>query len=155
MERILVGMDVQEAALGAVYRAIHLAQRIKAPVYILMVSSPSADMAGEEVSEELEGSARKRLELMIEMGRSDGVTINYYLARGDYEEEVIRFVEEKNITLLMLGFLEDEPGRKTIRGFRKTLSNIRKRINCSIELVYQKGSSLFEGDELPREEKGE
>jgi nucleotide-binding universal stress UspA family protein len=140
MERILVGMDIREAALGAVYRAIHLAIRIKASVHILIVSDAGAALSGEDVLSELEGSVRKRLDLMIEMGRSEGVTINYYVSQGDYEEEVIRFVEENNITLLVLGFLDDEPKKKTGRDFRRSLSNIRKRINCSIELVHQKES---------------
>jgi nucleotide-binding universal stress UspA family protein len=140
MERILVGMDIREAALGAVYRAIHLAIRIKASVHILIVSDAGAALSGEDVLNALEGSVRKRLDLMIEMGRSEGVTINYYVSQGDYEEEVIRFVEENSITLLVLGFLDDEPKKKTGRDFRRSLSNIRKRINCSIELVHQKES---------------
>jgi nucleotide-binding universal stress UspA family protein len=149
MERILVGMDIRETSLGAVYRAIHLAMRIKAPVFILLVSNAEANSSGNEISKALEGSVRKRLELMIEMGRSQGVNVNYYVTQGDFEEEVIRFVEEKNVTLLVLGLAEDGSKTKTGLEFRKTLSNIRKRVNCSIELVHQKESSHLEGEGEP------
>ena len=148
MERILVGMDIRETSLGAVYRAIHLAIRIKAPVYILVVTDDGVKSSGDDVLAALEGSVRKKLDLMIQLGRSEGVTVNYYVTQGVYEEEVIRFVEEKDVTLLVLGFVDENPKTKAEREFRKSLGNIRKRVNCSIELVHQKEPSLLaeEGD---------
>jgi nucleotide-binding universal stress UspA family protein len=151
MEHILVSMDIRQDAdspfplinqdetggfLAAVYRAIHLAERIKANVHILLVwyqdpaSSPADAFTG------LEDAAKKYLELMIEKARSNRVSVHYHIANGIFEAEVIRFVAEKKITLLILGLPHgDSEGSVE---FNKALYAIRQNVRCAIELVRRK-----------------
>jgi len=151
MEHILVSMDIRQDAdspfplinqdetggfLAAVYRAIHLAERIKANVHILLVwyqepvSSPAGAITG------LEDAAKKHLDLMIEKARSNGVNIHYHIANGNFEDEVIRFVAEKKITLLILGLPHGET--ESSAEFNKSLYAIRQNVRCAIELVRRK-----------------
>lgn len=139
VERILVSIDMRGACLGALYRAIHLAARIKASVDVLLVSNHSPCAPHEEILPEMERSFKNGLELLIERGKSDGVKVNHYVACGDYEEEVIRFVRDRRITLLVLDQPESPPGAAdSLREFERSVSRIRRRVDCSIELVQRK-----------------
>jgi len=141
MEQILATTDIRQASaipvslseqdmtggfMGAVYRAIHLAERIKAGVHILSVSDQSDLTDPEE-------AAKKYLELLIETARADGITINYYTIKGIFEDEVIWFVRENKITLLVLGIPDG-----VSESFKKSLGKIRQNVNCTIELVRRK-----------------
>jgi len=154
MEHILVSMDIRQDAdsplpllnqddtggfLAAVYRAIHLAERIKANVHILLVwyQEPASSPAGAFTG--LEDAAKKHLELMIEKARSNGVSIHYHIANGNFEDEVIRFVAEKKITLLILG-LPYGDSESSVE-FNKALYAIRQNVRCAIELVRRKEPS--------------
>lgn len=144
MEQILATTDIRQASaipvslseqdmtggfFGAVYRAIHLAERIKAGVHILSVSDQSALTDPDE-------AAKKYLELLIETARADGITINYYITKGIFEDEVIWFVRENKITLLVLGIPDGVS--ESAKAFRKSLGKIRQNVNCTIELVRRK-----------------
>lgn len=144
MEQILATTDIRQAFaipvslseqdmtggfFGAVYRAIHLAERIKAGVHILSVSDQSALTDPDE-------AAKKYLELLIETARADGITINYYITKGIFEDEVIWFVRENKITLLVLGVPDGVS--ESAKAFRKSLGKIRQNLNCTIELVRRK-----------------
>ena len=151
MEHILVSMDIRQDAenlfplltqsdtggfLAAVYRAIHLAERIQANLHILLVlyRKPAAFTSDALIG--LEDAAIKHLELMIEKARSNGVNVHYYIAKGNFEEEVIRFVAEKKITLLILGLPQGDSENSV--EFKKTLYAIRQNVRCAIELVRRK-----------------
>jgi nucleotide-binding universal stress UspA family protein len=151
MEQILVSMDIRQDAdspfplmnqdatggfLAAVYRAIHLAERIKANVHILLVWYPEPASLPVDAFTGLEDAAKNHLELMIEKVRSNGVNVHYHIANGNFEDEVIRFVLEKKITLLILGLPHgDSEGSVE---FNKTLYAIRQNVRCAIELVRRK-----------------
>jgi len=151
MEHILVSMDIRQDAdspfplinqdetggfLAAVYRAIHLAERIKANVHILLVCYQEPASSPTDAFTDLEDTAKKHLELMIEKARSNGVNVHYHIVNGDFEDEVIRFVAEKKITLLILGLPHgDSEGSVE---FNKALYTIRQNVRCAIELVRRK-----------------
>jgi nucleotide-binding universal stress UspA family protein len=151
MEQILVCMDIRQDAdgpfpllnqdatddfLAAVYRAIHLAERIKANVHILLVWYPEPAASLADDFKGLEDAAKKHLELMIENARSNGVSVHCYIVKGNFEAEVIRFVAEKKITLLILGLPHGDSERSV--EFNKTLNGIRQNVRCAIELVRRK-----------------
>ena len=151
MEQILVSMDIRQEAdspfpllnqdetggfLAAVYRAIHLAERIKANVHILLVWCQEPAASPTETFTGLEDAAKKHLELMIEKARSNGVSVHYYISKGNFEDEVIRFVAEKKITLLILG-LPYGNSESSVE-FNKVLYAIRQNVRCAIELVRRK-----------------
>ena len=139
MERILVGLDVRQSNLEGVHRAMQLATRIDAKVTVLLVSSLVNPSAPQDILLEFENAVRKRLELLIEKGRADGVEVEFYMTQGNYREEVIRFTQQHPITLLVLAL--PKTGQQAVEEFKQWLAGIRHRINCRIELVQEKGNA--------------
>lgn len=132
MERILVSMNTRCGAWGAWSRAISLAKRIDAKVYALLVL-PSTTDAAKDLLTKSSFNIRHRLELLIELAKSEGIRIEYFISEGDYEEEVIQFVDQNRITLLVA-----ESAGADSRQTDRTIPAIRKilhRIKCRVELV--------------------
>ena len=144
MERILVGLHFHEVALEAVYRAVYLADRIRAGVYLLLVADPGRELADSATFSDLNESIKCGLNRTLELAREAGVTVESYVVQGRYEEEVIRFVRQKGITLLVFGLPEADA--KTTREFGRALRNIRNQVSCAIELVRPK-EPLFDAGE--------
>ena len=133
MERILVSMDCRSGEWGALSRAISLSGRIEAKVYALLVESPSAGSAGEDVSAATCGAVLERLEKLVQAARSEGVQIECFVSKGEYEEEVSQFVERKRVTLVIV----ERPDGKDPDSERKLgqIRRIQHRISCRVELV--------------------
>jgi nucleotide-binding universal stress UspA family protein len=136
MERILVGIDSRESDLAPGIHAVNLAKRIRAKVYVLLVKSPGPG-GGDPREREL----IDRLEKLIDQARSEGLNLEYFISEGLLESETIRFIQQNAITLLVVGQPQDgsEPAQ---RQFRKTLENIRLRVDCHIEVVHQRDQSV-------------
>ncbi len=141
MERILVSMNSQCGAWGAWSRAISLARRIDAKLYALLVLPPSMKASGGIEEHTTAKGVRERLELLIELAKSEGNRIDYFISEGNYEEEVIRFVQQNRITLLVA-----EPPEEESRHSERELAPIRKiqhRIACRVELVSPRKTQIF------------
>ena len=109
-----------------------MARRIDAKLYALLVLPPSGSGAGTE-ERNAPCMTRERIELMIEIAKSEGSRIDYFISEGNYEDEVIRFVEQNRITLVIA---ESPDGENP--GCERDLAQIRKiqhRIACRVELV--------------------
>jgi len=132
MERILVSMNCRNGSWGAWSRAISLARRIDAKLYVLLVLPASIKGAGIEENNAPCGT-RERLELLIEIAKSEGARIDYFISQGNYEEEVIRFVQQNRITLL----IAESPDRDGPHPERDSaqIRQIQHRIACRVELV--------------------
>lgn len=132
MERILVSMNCWQGSWGALSRAVSLARRIEAKLYALLVLPPSAKGAG--IQEHNDSCrTRERLELLIEIAKSEGSQIEYFISEGNYEEEVIRFVQQNRITLVIAESPDEEDPHA-----ERDLTQIRKiqhRIACRVEVV--------------------
>jgi K+-sensing histidine kinase KdpD len=132
MEWILVSTHCRNGPWGALSRAISLARRIDAKLYALLVLPPRAEDSDIEDHNPLCGT-RERLELFIEIAKSEGSQIDYFISEGNYEEEVIRFVQQNRITLV----IAEAPDKDSPHSERD-LAQIRKiqhRIACRVELV--------------------
>jgi len=82
---------------------------------------------------------RRRLELMTEEARAKGVAIERYDTEGAYDEEVIRFVREHKISLLVV---ESSEGDHRQSGWSELeFQNIRHRIACRVERVSPRRST--------------
>lgn len=131
MERILVSMHGTQGSWAALSRAVSLAKRIEARVYVLLVrtSAPRKD----DGLPSTERAMRRQLELFIESAKAEGIHIDHFVAEGAYEEEVIHFVDNHRITLLVAETVNGD-GRA---GERESVSlrKIRHRISCRVELV--------------------
>lgn len=100
MERVLVSMNARQGAWEAFSRAISLARRMDARIYALLVLPPRAETRG-SMDRNIAG-VRERLELLIEAAKSEKIQIDYFISEGKYEEEVIRFIDQNKITLLVV-----------------------------------------------------
>ena len=132
MEKILVSMDARHGAWEAWSRAISLAKRIDARVYALLVYPFGAERGGDP-SRENPGSVRHRFELLIELAKSEGIAVDYFISEGSYEEEVIKFADHNKISL-MVAEPPEGGGRHLEREFI-SFQKIRHRIRCRLELV--------------------
>lgn len=138
MERILVIMNAQYNAWEALGRAVSLAKRIKATVFILRVFTPDKkkSVAPEQFAKT---SAAFRLENIIQTARSDSVNIEYFVTEGDFNEEATRFVEHNKISLLIVepGILEGDVLKNSEKGLN-SIKDILYHISCRVEVVSPK-----------------
>ena len=145
MEHILVCMTPRHGAFGALGRAVALAKRITAKVSVLFVAAPP-ESQGQTTPPLAEMEARRRLRLLVERARSEGVAIEWFVAEGNYEEEVIRFARDHKVTLLV-SETTDAEGRQSERE-TQSLRQILHRVSCRVELVSPRK------DETATQEKG-
>ena len=136
MEKILVGLDPGKTSLWAAVHALNLAKRIQARVYILLVIDPAAKGSGESLMRQVEASMKASLESLIKEGIADGITVDYYISYGQYDNELVKFVKENRITMLVVGSPTNQDGR--LEDFDDLLEKIRHRIDCRIEIVHEK-----------------
>jgi hypothetical protein len=106
---------------------------------------PPGRTAGTAEKHSTSGGVRERLELLIELAKSEGVRVDYFISEGGYEEEVIRFIDQNRITLLVA----ESPGEANYNSEREfaQISRIRHRIACRVELVSpRKTQNLSKGE---------
>ena len=137
MERILVGIDPRMTGLWSVTFALNLAKRMDVKISVLLVIDTALmpDKAGD-----MEGDApalRRRLEEIIQDGRSEGTPIDYFLTRGSFKDELIRFIQERKISLLVVDYpLPDQ--NQGLEDLPEILGEIKLRTRCRIEMVHSK-----------------
>ena len=136
MERILVAMDPVKTKFNACTHALNLAKRIKAKVLFLLVFSMPSREIKKFLKEEIAAPVKRRLDSFIEEGRSDGIEVDYYLVYGNFENEIVSFIQENRITLLVVE--PPQVGEQLNEGFKLFLEKIQHRINCRIEVVNEK-----------------
>jgi nucleotide-binding universal stress UspA family protein len=146
MERILVSMDGRHGAWEAWSRATSLAKRIDARVYALLVL-PAAEPSGKGSGGNAD-KVKKRLELLIELAKSEGLRIDYFISEGSYEDEVVRFADQNKVTLLVT---ESSEGENRHADKESAPSRrIRHRVSCRVEVVSPRKNqqpSVGEGNE--------
>ncbi len=136
MEKILVGMNPVSASSWAGLHALSLAKRINAKVCFLFVVEPKTTSHGEYTYNDAEIEAKRRMEYFVEKAQAERIAVDHYVTEGDYESELIRFIQEKKISMLVLG----TPGGHAVAParFAAFLERIRHRIDCRIEVVHEK-----------------
>ncbi len=139
MEQILVGMDSEHVAWEALTRACTLAMRIEARLHVLYVRHGSEDGAA-PAGAMSEAELRRNLELRVENAKAQGIRIDFYVAEGSFEEEIVRFVSGSRITLLVYELRD----RDLRAADRETLSlkAIRHRIACKVETVVPRKQTI-------------
>ena len=138
MERILVGMAPNDGSLWAGIHALNLAKRINAKVSFLLIVDPGAGADGgtEADTERQKTSMMKRLGTLIEQGREEGIAVDYFIAHGQFDKELIQFVKDNKTTMLVVGLpLDPDVSSGNPREF---IEKLRHRIRCRIEVVQEK-----------------
>lgn len=138
MDRILVAIDHGKGSVWAAVHAFNLAKRIKAKVFFLLIIDSSHIGSEKQRISQIEAAMKARIEPLIEEGLSEGIPIDYYISHGRYENELVKFVKENRITILVVG---SPAGHSKHPGdFNDLIEKIRHRIDCCIEVVHEKGS---------------
>jgi len=141
MNRILVAVETGHTSVSAVVYALNLAERIQAQISFLLIDGHDDEMAATAAETSDEFNVQKQLQSLISnSSRSDGVQMSFYVADGSYESELVNFVEQNRISLLIVGFpaLGQQEGAAR---FLERLMSIKQKINCRIMIVSEKLSS--------------
>lgn len=138
MEKILVAIDGKHCAWAALSHACSLAKRMHVQLNVLFVSRPTGTHLS-HAEAEAEGHIKKRLGLLCEAAKSENITINYFIAEGNYDDEVITFINSNKITLLVHETPEGDC-RSTGKEPAASLRSLRHRITCKMEVVAPKKS---------------
>jgi nucleotide-binding universal stress UspA family protein len=136
MEKILVGLYPGKTSLWAAIHALNLSKRINARLYFLLVINPEVKKSDQSLVRQVEATIRSDLESLIEEGISDGIPVDYYITTGQYENELVKFVKENKITMLVVGSPTPQDG--SFEDFEDLLEKVRHRIDCRIEVVHEK-----------------
>jgi hypothetical protein len=148
MERVLVSMNSRQGAWEALSRAISLARRIDARIYALLVLPPLTPVGS--IVEQNASGVRERLELLIEAAKSENIHIDYFISEGKYEEEVIQFIDQNKITLLIVESPEGE--NRTIDRELYPIDSLRHRTTCRMEVISLRKNQQFNAREGKRHE---
>ncbi|MEZ0575789.1 universal stress protein [Halodesulfovibrio aestuarii] len=135
MESILVAIDGKHGAWGALSRACALAKRMDVKLNVLLVVPP-VERALSRAEQQVEEDVRVRLGLNIEAAKSEGICINYFLAEGSYDNEVIEFINNNKISLLVHEIPEEDA--RSPERYYSTLHSIRHRVSCRVEILVPK-----------------
>ena len=135
MEKLLVAIDSRYGAWEALSHACSLAKRIDATLNILLVV-PLRRRNFSSQSKEVEEAIRKRLGLLIEAAKAEDVKINYFTTEGEYAQEVIDFVNNNKISLLI--HEADDTKIRSAKREQVFLSSLRHRVSCTVEIVFTK-----------------
>lgn len=127
MERLLVVIDGRNPAWEALQHALCLAGRVAMRVQVLFVVPP-----GDAGAKAMEGH-RHRLDLAVQDAGSRGVGLDYFVAEGALDREVIDFVARRHISLLVAGPVPEERGAEA-----EALMRIVNAVDCRVEFVSQK-----------------
>ena len=132
MERILVAIDTRHGAWAALSHACFLARRMDVELYVLLVN-PLPGEGKTSSGNVLESTVKKRLSLLLETAKAQGISINYFVTEGTYEDEVIQFVKHYRIGLLVF----ETKGSETRMTAKEAtlLGTLRHRLRCKIEVV--------------------
>ncbi len=138
MERVLVALEPGKTSIWTVVHGLNLARRIRARVFILLVSETRV---AEGVERRLREDLQEEIESLIEEARSEEIEVELYMAYGEYDDEVVRFIKDNKITLLVLGVPLSKRGGTTSK-FLDLVERIRGRVECRIEIVNEKGIKM-------------
>ena len=136
MERILVGLDTAEGSLWSGIHALNLAKRIDAKVSFLLVIDPDIDKHKKALQDQRKAHMSKSLGALIEQGRDEGISVDYFVTYGKFDVEIVKFIKENRITMLVVGLPADQKGSSG--HFSELLEKVRHRIDCRIEVVHEK-----------------
>ena len=136
MERILVAMDPLQTPLFPGIHALNLAKRINARVSFLVIFPDPPAQSPPPIENENAFTVKKKVDALIEAARSEGITVDYYAAFGNYENELVNFAHENRVTLLVVESADGQGGSG--EAARQLLDRLRHRMDCRIEVVNEK-----------------
>lgn len=140
-KRILYPTDFSEGSAVAIPYVADMAKRYDAKVYVVHVIYDIAKASGwyvphvsmDEVYKDMEEGAKKELQRCCAEDMRGYKDIEYIVLKGVPSEEIIRFTEENQIDLVVMG----THGRKGLDRvfFGNTAEKVVKRASCPVMTV--------------------
>lgn len=137
MKKTLVAIHPKAKTIWAIVHAINLAIRIGAKTFILFIQDKETEKNKKRNMTELQ----KEIAPLLELARIEGIMVDTYISYGEYAQEIINFVRENGIDLLILG-VPAELGIISKHRFFDEVEKIRQMVDCRIQLVNERKIKL-------------
>ncbi len=113
--KILIPLGSTDGGLPSIHYALALAKRLESKLYIFQLQR--RPMKEDTVNRRFE----KTLVELINTGRQAGLSISHHLADSNFEEEIVRFVRNEGIDVVVFG-VDDGPCARVLRGVKSKVS---------------------------------
>lgn len=143
LKKILVLSRLTRHCREVLHQGVKLAKMFGAELYVLHVIHDPFGFEGwnlpiaslKEEYEKTKEDAKKKMDLIVELEKGEGLTIKEMLKEGKPVDEIIRVIEDEKIDLLIM--LSHQEGRLEHFIFGRTNEELTRRMPCSILLVKQ------------------
>jgi universal stress protein A len=146
IKRIVVVTRSTKYCEKAVQYGISIAQKYRAELYVLHLMHDPFGLEGWQLAvpslksiqdeyKNMRAKAKVDLDRMVDTERAKGMSIRVILEEGDPEKEVLRFVRENRIDLLVT--LAHEEGHLERLLFGRLNEVLHRKLPCSLLLVKQ------------------
>jgi nucleotide-binding universal stress UspA family protein len=135
--KILVAIDGSPSSEKALATAVDLAAHYQAELISLSVAELPEVVAMVDEVDEIRQSAdefyRKIAEAAVEYAKSRGVTLRSVMVRGHAAEEILRFAENEEVNLIVVG----RQGHSRIARFflGSTTDRVSEHCRCTVMIV--------------------
>jgi universal stress protein A len=147
ISRVLVVSKSTKNCQKAVHYGVSLAKSYGAKLYVIHLihnpfglkgwNLPLAFLPGlEEEYKRMIQDAKEALDRIINSERAKGMSIQDKVIEGEPRKEIFKFIEEKNIDLLVMSAYEQWHLEHLL--FGREIDEIVRRMPCSVLLVQQK-----------------
>jgi universal stress protein A len=151
IQRILVVSRMTEHCRKAVHYGISLARKYGAELHVLYVIHNPFGMEGFSLAipslrnldaewEKLQHEARVELDRIIDLERSDGMSIEVLVREGHPDKEILDVVKEMKIDLLIM--IAHEKRRLEHLLFGRSGEELIRKMPCSVLLVKQEAGPI-------------
>jgi universal stress protein A len=143
IKRILVVSRMTQYCRKAVHYGISMAEKYGAELYVIHVINNPFGYKGwnlplvslEAEYKRLQEQAKAELDAIVESEKTNGLVVKEELKTGDPSKEILKFVEEKNIDLMIM--LAHQEWRLEHFLFGRSNEELIRKMPCSILLVKQ------------------
>ncbi len=111
IKRILLPTDLSDASISAFKYAKSIAEKYGASIYVLHVlenippvlAIHTLDLTAERVEKNMEENAKRQLEKIVKENLKTKNKVQLFIRKGVVSDEIIKFVDEKKIDLIVMG----------------------------------------------------
>lgn len=155
-QRILVVSSMLQSCRKAIQHGVSLAQKYGAELYVLHPIYNPFGLKGWSVGtlslakeyDRILQQSREKLSELVEEEKTNGVSITELIKEGEPIEEILRFIKEKEIDLVVLLAHEEGHLEHFIAG--SNTDELIRKMPCSIVLIKSEPGSMPSGaEDLP------
>ncbi|MEJ2717491.1 MAG: universal stress protein [Deltaproteobacteria bacterium] len=139
---VLVAVDSVSASEASIFYGIELAARMKSLLLLIAVSSPGSPRKsqGSDVARRyVDGGTESWMDRALAESQQRGVTLEIFVASGEFFEEVTRFVESQPAVQFIVMAAPKERASKGRSKFASALERLHQEFEGEILLVEKAG----------------